>query len=1393
MKRSLLLTLLFASFFYLNVQNVCAQSWSTQSLSSSYYLNGISSGAANQACAVGLFGAIITTNDGGTTWTTQTSGTTNNLWSTSFVSATQGWATGNGGMILTTTDGGASWSTQTSAVTSQLYGVYFFNANYGWAVGNQGKVEATTNGGVTWTAQNSNLPTTGRPPHTTIAALQAVYFASSTQGWAVGGSGSIIATSDGGTTWATQTSGTTQTLTGVYFISATTGWAVGGSGTILFTSNGGSTWTSQTSGTTNSLTSVYFKNATQGWAVGGSGTILTTSDAGATWTSQTSGTTTSIQGVRFTSNGRGFGVLYGSSTILTLAPPAATTITSITGSSAYSSAAAVNYNVTFGGAVTGVTASNFSLTTTGVTDASVGTPTTADNLTWTVPVNTGTGDGTIGLNLSNATGLSLAISDALPFNGGSVVIDKTAPVVTIGSPSVASLAAGTADVTYNVAYNDANFNASTLSTGDITLNTTGTATGTAAVTGTGAAQTVTITGITGQGTIGISIAAGTASDKAGNTAAATGPSTTFSVMLAEQITFSALSAKNYGDIDFSPGATSNNNSIPITYSSDNLSVASIVNGSIHIKGAGTANITASQAGDDSNIAAPDVVQQLTVGKAALTITADDQVKAYGAAVPALTASYNGFVNGDTPDSLSTQPTLGTTATAASHVLGSPYAITADGAASLNYTISYLAGALTVNAAPLTITAADQTKQYGAELPVLTASYTGFVNGDTADNLTTAPTLSTTATASSPLAGNPYAITASGAVDADYSISYVSGVLTIIAGSDATLSALGTPGNNLTPVFNSGTLSYTATVTNGTTTTTVTPTATDANAAIAVQVNNGGYTAVSSGSASTPLALNLGENAIDVNVTAQDGVTTKTYTITVTRTPLTNALLSGLAFDPYFKATTVPGPDYKNYSGMVANSVSSITLKPVTQDPTATVTVNGTVVSSGLSSAPIALNIGANVITTVVKAQDGITTKTYSTTVMRQGNALLSTLKFSTPFTINTVTGPGYKNYTASVNSSISSVQVIPSTEDPTSTIKVNGVTVVSGTASDPIALTIGANTINTVVTATDGTTTKTYTIVITRTYSTLLTSLKFSPTIPVTTVSGPNYKDYAATVKNTVSSVTIIPLAQDPSATITVNGITVASGTASMPIPLNVGDNAITTVVTAGDGIATRTYSVTINRGVNALLSSLTFSPRITLATVAGVNYKDYTATVNSTVSSVTLKPVTQDATSTITVNGTPVISGTASAAIPLNVGDNTIAAIVTAKDGTTTNTYSSVITRLAPAVVASNYNATLVAMAPVSTPEILVHQNVSPNGDGNGDVLKIDGIAAYPENTLQIMSRNGALVYEAKGYDNATKAFDGHASTNGKLQEPGTYFYALTYKAGTETIYKTGYFVIKY
>jgi hypothetical protein len=126
---------------------------------------------------------------------------------------------------------------------------------------------------------------------------------------------------------------------------------------------------------------------------------------------------------------------------------------------------------------------------------------------------------------------------------------------------------------------------------------------------------------------------------------------------------------------------------------------------------------------------------LVINQAALKITANDVSMPYGGPVPALTVSYSGFVNNDNASSLTTQPTVITTATAYSEP--GTYPITVFGALDPNYTISYAPGTLTVGASTPTlhVTANAQTKEYGAADPAFTYTVTGFSNGDNASVLT----------------------------------------------------------------------------------------------------------------------------------------------------------------------------------------------------------------------------------------------------------------------------------------------------------------------------------------------------------------------------------------------------------------------------------------------------------------------------------------------------------------------------------------------------------------------------------------------------------------------------------------------------------------------------------
>ncbi|HLX88956.1 MAG TPA: MBG domain-containing protein, partial [Acidimicrobiales bacterium] len=164
----------------------------------------------------------------------------------------------------------------------------------------------------------------------------------------------------------------------------------------------------------------------------------------------------------------------------------------------------------------------------------------------------------------------------------------------------------------------------------------------------------------------------------------------------------------------------------------------------------------------------------TVGTAPLTITASSGTSTYGSAPPAVTASYSGFVNGDSATSLTHQPTCSTTASSSSPV--GTYPTSCSGAVDANYAISYVAGSMVVGTAPLLITASSASTTYGTAPPAVTPSYSGFVNGDNASSLSTAPTCSTTATAHSSVGSYP--TSCSGAVDPNYSISYQGGTDTV---------------------------------------------------------------------------------------------------------------------------------------------------------------------------------------------------------------------------------------------------------------------------------------------------------------------------------------------------------------------------------------------------------------------------------------------------------------------------------------------------------------------------------------------------------------------------------------------------------------------------------------
>jgi hypothetical protein len=172
----------------------------------------------------------------------------------------------------------------------------------------------------------------------------------------------------------------------------------------------------------------------------------------------------------------------------------------------------------------------------------------------------------------------------------------------------------------------------------------------------------------------------------------------------------------------------------------------------------------------------------TVSKALLTVTASNPSRIYGDANPAFTASFAGFQNGETlaTSGVTGAPSLTTTATAASPVGYYPVTAALGSLAAANYDFAFVNGTLAVYRAHLIVTADNASRVYGVANPTFTASYSGFKNGETlaTSGVTGAPSLTTAATAASPV--GTYVIRAAlGSLAAgNYDFSFGNGTLTV---------------------------------------------------------------------------------------------------------------------------------------------------------------------------------------------------------------------------------------------------------------------------------------------------------------------------------------------------------------------------------------------------------------------------------------------------------------------------------------------------------------------------------------------------------------------------------------------------------------------------------------
>ena len=422
------------------------------------------------AVAFSGIGDRVMTSPDGYNWTPRTSAA-NNRWD----SVTYGnglfvavGSSGTGNRVMTSPDG-ITWTSRTSAADnnwgSVTYGNGLFVAVSGTGTGNR---VMTSPDGINWTSRTSAADNNW----TRVTYGNGLFVAVS-----ISGSGNRVMTSPDGINWTSRTSAADNNWGSVTYGNGLF-VAVSGTGTgnRVMTSPDGINWTSRVSAANNTWRSVTFGNGLfVAVAVTGTGTgnrVMTSSfslvpdapvitavnfidnnSANLTFTQTLSSLASAVTNYQYsTDNGANWITLSPASTTSPITVTGLTsstqiqlrainsvgnscpasfilnnTISSITAASTFTNAPSQTFTVNFGTSITGLSSSNFSLVTTGSISGASITSISGSGTTYTILVNNGTGNGTIGVNFINSTGLSTGIITTLPFAG---------QTTTIGIPAV---------------------------------------------------------------------------------------------------------------------------------------------------------------------------------------------------------------------------------------------------------------------------------------------------------------------------------------------------------------------------------------------------------------------------------------------------------------------------------------------------------------------------------------------------------------------------------------------------------------------------------------------------------------------------------------------------------------------------------------------------------------------------------------------------------------------------------------------------------------------------------------------------------------------------------------------------------------------------------------------
>ena len=473
-------------------------------------------------------------------------------------------------------------------------------------------------------------------------------------------------------------------------------------------------------------------------------------------------------------------------------------------------------------------------------------------------------------------------------------------------------------------------------------------------------------------------------------------------------------------------------------------------------------------------------------------------------------------------------------------------------------------------------------------------------------------------------------------------------------------------------------------------------------------------------------LSVGSNNILIEVTAENGSTSNYFLVINRALALASDDATLSAFNLGDTITVSPDfdPDVTSYTALVPNNITgevtvTATTTDTNSDPPPAVDLASDKDSTIGSNNVVDLSAGVNVITAKVTAADFETTKTYTLTVTfaaanASDDTKLSALMVGgesvdvSDFIANN-TGDDVVDYSTGVANGVNSIAISATPNHSGATVAIKtGVTI----GADPVGtvdadgmvdLVIGEDGVNNIlieVTAENGITVSDYFLVITRALANASSNAKLeSLTLSSITIS-PVFSDdivmYSADIPDNIAATTITAtgasvdagrIGADAATSVVVTsdrdddiGMN-AGATANIAehtIILSPGANVITIVVTAADYETMETYTVRVTRGVSndATLSSLSLMDSdgmaIDLMDMDGmtVDFASdtmmYYADVDAGVDMINVMATATDSDATVSGDG----------AVSLDVGENTITVTVTAEDGTTTMTYTVMVTR---------------------------------------------------------------------------------------------------------------------